>query len=212
MIVKVCGLREPENISQISASGADWLGFIFWKGSKRYAGAMERIPELREGQKKVGVFVNEKIIRIVELALKFGLDIIQLHADEAPRYIEKLRLALMEANHPSKIIKAVSIAERSDIHKADSYAPLADYLLFDTACKGKGGSGMQFDWELLKLYTAPTPFLLSGGIAPSDTTRLRSLRYPQLLGFDINSRFELSPGVKDSIAVRKFITELKNYE
>ena len=103
----------------------------------------------------------------------------------------------------------ISIGEASDFAKCEPYIGHADYFLFDTKCDGKGGSGRQFDWQMLSNYKFDVPFILSGGIGPDDAVRIKALNHPQLLGVDVNSRFETEPAMKDAALVKRFIAELK---
>jgi phosphoribosylanthranilate isomerase len=195
-------MRDAENIREADLmEGIDLMGFIFYPRSPRYVATK---PEyLPRHARRVGVFVNEQPERILELAEEYSLDYLQLHGNEQPALCRELR------SSGRGIIKALSIANADDFLATDAYQACADYLLFDTRCTGYGGSGHAFDWNLLDAYTGELPFLLSGGIAPEHADELRQLYHPRLAGFDLNSRFETAPGVKDIAAVQAFIRKVK---
>jgi phosphoribosylanthranilate isomerase len=200
-LIKVCGMTQADNIRSVEALGVDLMGFIFFSKSPRCVAV--RPDYLPTTAKRVGVFVNEKESVIAARAEEFGLEFIQLHGHEAPELCNTLR------NRGLKVIKALSVAEAADLKAAESYAGNCDYLMFDTKCKEYGGSGRRFDWSVLDSYTLSTPFLLSGGIGPESVDDLLLFSHPQLVGYDLNSRFESAPGVKDTEMLRKFIKEIK---
>lgn len=206
MIIKVCGMREQQNISHVAATGINWMGMIFWNRSSRFVGDMAVAAAIPEGITRVGVFVDQDANEVSEKTIGCSLHVIQLHGGESPSYIDALR-PLLPAS--TKVMKAISVGCEADIEKAASYEGTADYLLFDTKCVTVGGSGRQFDWSVLRSYRGSLPFLLSGGIGPGDALRLASFSHPRLMGIDLNSRFELSPGLKDSAALSVFVEELK---
>ena len=216
-IIKVCGMREPDNIRAVEALGIDMMGFIFWPKSKRY---VSELPDyLPTHAKRVGVFVDEAIETVCRLAADYALDFIQLHGHESPDYIRALKTPSSIIHHPSaiihhpsSIIKAFSIATTNDLEQTKDYEGLVDYFLFDTKGPSVGGNGEKFDWNVLYAYDGSTPFLLSGGIGPDDaevlTSQFSPLTSKKCIGIDLNSRFELSPGLKDVVALRKFLNEL----
>ena len=207
--IKVCGMRDPENIGQVVYAGADIIGFIFFSGSKRYVGEnpdntlFSRIPET---VKKAGVFVNEVPEKICMLSGKCKLDLIQLHGTESPHVCEALRYTGLQ------VIKAIGISDRSDFRTLDAYKDSCDFFLFDTASVQYGGTGVKFDWKILNDYQLQVPFFLSGGIALDDTVRILELNHPSFFGVDINSRFEISPGLKDAQLVGEFITKIRQFK
>lgn len=200
-LIKVCGMREAENIRAVEQLGVDMIGFIFYPKSPR---CLYELPGyLPVNALRVGVFVNENKQTIETYADRFGLDYIQLHGNESPEYCQSLRTAGM------KIIKAFSIACAKDLQPVHKYEATCDYLLFDTKTEQFGGSGNQFDWSLLHAYHGHTPFLLSGGINLYSVKALKAFHHPCLAGFDINSRFESAPGKKDTERINQFLQELK---
>lgn len=215
-MIKVCGLRDGENIRQVAALGVDWIGLIFWPHSPRYVSMIpsnagiipDRVSDIGEFKaKRVGVFVDPTAQDVITRVVNFQLDLIQLHGHETPTLIHNLRHTLADIR-PVKVIKAISVNSRDDITAYKDYADCVDYFLFDTKCKTVGGSGEQFDWSVLEAYDGDTPFLLSGGIGPDDAERVRRFHHPQCIGIDLNSRFESEPGFKDVAALRQFINQL----
>ena len=200
MIIKTCGMRDADNIRAVSELGIDWMGFIFWAPSSRYVS--EKPSFLPTRQKRVGVFVDARIEEVRSKADEYALDLIQLHGKESPAFCERLK-----ANSRQQLIKAFNIATQEDLEQTLPYEGLVDYFLFDTKAKMVGGNGTQFDWSVLSAYQGNTPFLLSGGIGPDDAEKVRNFHHPQLAGIDLNSRFELSPALKDIEKLKQFITE-----
>ena len=200
MIVKVCGMREAENIRAVEGLSVDLMGFIFWPRSSRYVS--ECPCYLPTNCKRVGVFVDTSIGDILHHVADYALD-----------YIRQLRGGDgLPVN--IRVIKALNIASAEDLAQTKFYEGLIDYFLFDTKGKTVGGNGIQFDWSVLASYHGTTPFLLSGGIGPDDAERLRTLRvldgFPieKCVGIDLNSRFELAPGLKDTTALQKILNAL----
>ena len=215
-MIKVCGLRNGENIRQVAALSVDWIGLIFWPQSPRYVSMIpsnagiipDRVSDIGEFKaKRVGVFVDPTAQDVITRVVNFQLDLIQLHDHETPTFIRNLRHTLADIR-PVKVIKAISVNSRDDIAAYKDYADCVDYFLFDTKCKTVGGSGEQFDWSVLEAYDGDIPFLLSGGIGPDDAERVRNFHHPQCIGIDLNSRFESEPGFKDVAALRQFINQL----
>ena len=199
LIIKVCGMREEQNISDLEKLDIDWMGMIFWSGSKRY---VSRPPSrLPQRVKKVGVFVDASLDDIRQHVSDYQLDIIQLHGHETPAFLEALK--------PLTLIKAFNIADASDLQKTKAYEGVADYFLFDTKGKIVGGNGEKFDWTVLTAYEGSTPFLLSGGIGPDDAQRVKKFHHPKCIGIDLNSRFESAPGLKDIDQLQTFIKQIR---
>ncbi len=197
-------MREPENIRAIEEKvKPDMMGFIFWKGSKRY---VSEVPAYLPKCTRVGVFVNPTEKEVLQRTNDFGLNAIQLHGQESPDFCRTIK---EQTELP--IIKAISIGEPDPslftLHSSQ-YEEIADFFLFDTKCKCVGGSGEQFDWDILQHYKGDTPFLLSGGIGPGDEEKVRRWRHPRWVGIDLNSRFETAPAYKDVEAIAKFVKGL----
>ena len=203
-LVKVCGMRDAENICEVEALGIDLMGFIFWPKSSRYVS--ERPAYLPTNCKRVGVFVDEDIETVKRIADDYALDYIQLHGHELADYCAQLR--------GFKLIKAFNIATTEDFKQTEPYTGIVDYFLFDTKGKSVGGNGEKFDWSVLSAYDGNTPFLLSGGIGPDDaevlTSHFSPLTSKKCVGIDLNSRFEIAPGLKDINKLKDFLNALNN--
>lgn len=199
LIIKVCGMREEQNISDLEKLDIDWMGMIFWSGSKRY---VSRPPSrLPQRVKKVGVFVDASLDDIRQHVNDYQLDIIQLHGHETPAFLEVLK--------PLTLIKTFNIADTSDLQNTKVYEGIADYFLFDTKGKIVGGNGEKFDWTVLTAYEGSTPFLLSGGIGPDDVQKVKQFHHHKCIGIDLNSRFESAPGLKDIVQLQTFIKQIR---
>lgn len=197
-VIKVCGMREGENIRAVEALGIDWMGFIFWGKSSRF---VSKLPTyLPTKAKRVGVFVNENLEQLKRIVDDYSLDIIQLHGSESPEFAQQLRDRV--------VIKAFSIATIDDLEQTKPYAGVVDFFLFDTKAQLPGGNGQQFDWNILENYDGDTPFLLSGGIGPDDSEHVCNFHHPRCIGIDLNSRFESEPAIKDVVALRRFLSQL----
>ena len=212
MKIKVCGMRESENISELLALKPDFIGFIFYNQSKRFVADFPQI-EIPSSIKKVGVFVNETIEEIVEKVKKYQLDFVQLHGNETADYCEKLRHLERSRKADSKmpnfeIIKAFSVDEKFDFSATKPFEKHVKLFLFDTKGKNYGGNGIKFNWELLQNYAGKTPFLLSGGINKNDAVEIRKINHPAFLGIDINSGFELEPALKNISEIKEFKSSL----
>ena len=203
--VKVCGLLDPRNAEEVAGTGPDFMGFIFYPGSKRFVG---HEPDRRlflqpPGISKTGVFVNEREDVVLKKASRFSLDVVQLHGSETAAYCSAIRSVGL------KVIKAVGVDEQFSFSALNDLADACDYFLFDTKTTGYGGSGRRFNWEKIKEYNGDLPFFLSGGIGPDDVNDIRSIRHTRLFAVDINSRFETEKGIKDPAAVKDFINNIK---
>jgi len=203
MIIKVCGMRDEENIRQLEQLDIDWMGFIFYQDSPRYAGQI--VKYLPSKKKKVGVFVDQNPQIIRDRAKDNHLFAIQLHGSEPPWYCINLR------EEGYKVIKSFGIDKDGFIPNAqlNAYEGKCDYFLFDTKTDLHGGSGKKFNWNRLADYKGETPFILSGGISPEDVEEIKSFSHPKFAGIDINSRFEISPAIKDVEAIKTFIKQLR---
>ena len=204
MKIKVCGMRDIENISDLYDAGIRMMGFIFYDKSKRFVS-----PEVRNSifggihpdTKTVGVFVNAPESFVHEMIDKYHLIFVQLHGEESPDYCLK-----MQAH--AKVIKAFSVDIDFDFDQVSEYQN-CDYLLFDAKGKEYGGNGIQYDWSLLSNYTLETPFLLSGGLGPKDVDKILAFDHPKFAGVDVNSGFEIEAGLKDIEKIKSFISYLR---
>ena len=194
-------MRNAENIRDVEALGIDMMGFIFCPKSSRYVSA--RPAYLPQKCKRVGVFVDEDIENIKKIADDYALDFVQLHGHESPDFIRTLKFQV--SGFRFQVIKAFNIATKEDLEATTPYAGLVDYFLFDTKGPSVGGNGEKFDWSVLEVYNGDTPFLLSGGIGPDDTGRILDYHHPKCIGVDLNSRFEIEPGIKDITKLKTFL-------
>jgi phosphoribosylanthranilate isomerase len=192
MKIKVCGLRESENINAVAALGPDYVGFICYNLSPRFIVELpaDIAADLPSNIQKTGVFVNEAAETIHSLIAKYGFNVIQLHGDESPEFSNSFRGKVT-------VFKAFGIDENFDFSQLNNYVNNVDYFLFDTKTKGYGGSGKTFDWAILNNYKLDVPFFLSGGISLDNLGEITKINHPQFYGVDLNSRFETAPGVKD---------------
>ena len=204
MKIKVCGMRDGENIRAVERLDIDMMGFICWERSLRY---VSEVPAYLPQCERVGVFVNPTLDEIQKRMETFDFSYIQLHGSESAEFCQAVR-----EKTGCKVIKAISISSEADLALADQYEGFVDLLLFDTKCTSFGGSGKQFSWDILRDYRNALPFLLSGGIGPEDTERLSEFHHDKCLGFDINSRFEIDPGIKDTEKIQNFIKGIQTYE
>jgi len=224
MKLKVCGMKEVENIKSIADLRPDYMGFIFYDQSKRNFEGI--IPELPKNIKKTGVFVNEYIEILVSLIEEYKLEAVQLHGDESVEYIRLLKdaicLSALDAESRKKsqkrpldstrgdksieIIKVFGIKDDFDFEVLKPYENEVNYFLFDTKGKERGGNGVKFDWSVLKEYPYSKPFFLSGGIGPLDIKEIQKIKDTGLpiYAVDINSQFESKPGLKEVNKVKEF--------
>ncbi|WP_313114030.1 phosphoribosylanthranilate isomerase [Aequorivita sediminis] len=195
------------NLAEVAKLQPAYLGFIFYDKSPRFFNA-EEIPQLPPGVKKVGVFVDENISKVIELTKKYTLDIIQLHGNETNAYVRDLQSNLEFSD--TLVWKAFSLDDKFDFSELSSYQNTVDKFLFDTKGKEKGGNGYTFNWKVLKDYTLTKPFILSGGIGLDEIESLKELLQTDLpiYAIDVNSRFETKPGLKNIEDLKKFKNEL----
>ena len=199
MKLKICGMKNPQNIIEVAALLPDFMGFIFWEKSPRFFTGT--LPELPKSIKKVGVFVDATLEEIQFEISKHDLDLIQLHGNESPIFCRQLQ----EQNIP--VIKAFAIDAHFDLEWLSPYEHVTDYYLFDTKGPNPGGNGQQFDWNILKDYKSQKPVFLSGGIDIESMEALKNLHFP-LFAIDVNSRFETDPGLKSTSLLHQFKSQL----
>jgi phosphoribosylanthranilate isomerase len=195
-------MRNAVNIAEVAMLEPDYMGFVFYDRSPRYAVELNHtvLGILSPKTLSVGVFVNAKPEHIVGMAEHYRFGALQLHGDESPEYCAELK-----AGCTCEIIKAFGIKSGEDFASALDYEHVCDYFLFDTKTELRGGSGDKFDHSLLASYRGKTPFFLSGGITPADAENIRANLHPLCIGVDINSGFEILPGLKDVERIKKFI-------
>lgn len=199
--IKICGMRDKENIWQILEFEPDYLGFIFYEKSLRYVpeAQMKEIIKLNFGEtERVGVFVDEAFEKILDFADNGFFDVVQLHGNETPKMVKALK------NEGLEVIKVFSVDDNFDAKILTKYSD-ADYFLFDTKGKLPGGNGVKFNWDMLEKSKIKKPFFLSGGLGVEDLETVRSLNSKNLYGLDFNSKLELQPGLKDVEKVKEVL-------
>ncbi|MTG96699.1 MULTISPECIES: phosphoribosylanthranilate isomerase [Myroides] len=204
--VKVCGLKYKENIQELTSLPIDYMGFIFYPSSKRYAGNLDTtlLSDIPSTIKKVGVFVNAKLSEIQDIVTLYCLDYIQLHGAET---VEDCNY-FYQQNIP--IIKAFAITDTFDFKQTAPYEKYCSLFVFDTACKQYGGSGKSFDWTILQSYNGKTPFLLSGGLGLQNIKEALKITHKQLIGFDLNSQLETEIALKDCKQIQTITNIIKH--
>lgn len=204
MKLKVCGMKYKDNIEAVANLQPDYLGFIFYEKSPRFFDA--EIPKIPKSVKKVGVFVNANLSEIENKIKKYHLDAVQLHGNESPEFCKRIKDA--------KIIKVFSIKDNFNFSKLKPYEDVCDYFLFDTKGKLPGGNGYTFNWEVFKDYPSTKPFFLSGGIGIKEIDNVKSFLQGEeskyCYAIDVNSKFELQPGLKNSEELKEFKYELQH--
>ncbi|RZP08533.1 MAG: phosphoribosylanthranilate isomerase [Flavobacteriales bacterium] len=200
MKLKVCGMKFSDNISEIESLKPDFMGFIFYKKSKRFFNESKLI--LNDKINRVGVFVNQEINEVIDNIKKYKLDYVQLHGEEDVRYCLSIKSIC-------KVIKVFKIDDTFNFDKVKKFENVSDYYLFDTKTNLHGGSGKKFNWEILKNYNSKKYFFLSGGISENDIEEIKKIRkiYP-IIGIDINSKFELPNLKKDRDKIKSLIDKI----
>lgn len=207
MKLKVCGLKY--NPLEVASLRPDYIGFVFWEGSARHM--TEPLPKgLPVPPQRVGVFVDAAPFYILEKCREYGLALVQLHGSETPAYCRDLKEQMLQATHtPPRLIKAFAVGDGFDFSPLETYLPWVDFLLFDSRGPLPGGNGTGFDWRQLEHYPFDKPYFLSGGISERDRERLtafcQSPAARHCHALDVNSRFELEPGRKDILRLKRFM-------
>jgi phosphoribosylanthranilate isomerase len=206
MKLKICGMKYPDNILEVGALLPDYMGFIFWEKSARYFDGV--IPDLPKSIKKVGVFVNESTEVILAKAIKYDLQAIQLHGQESLEFCLNLK---NELDSKIEIIKVFSVDDDFNFDALKPFETVCDYFLFDTKGKLPGGNGTTFDWKVLEKYPSSKPFFLSGGIGIEEMEAVKEISKTDLplYAIDINSKFEIEPGLKNIEKLNSFKDNLK---
>lgn len=192
MQIKICGLKHRDNIEAVTALKPDYVGFICYAPSPRFAAELddETLASLPKTIGKTAVFVNETAETIHQLIDKYHFDAIQLHGNENPEFCAEFKGEVI-------VLKAFGIDQDFDFGRLDQYVGSVDFFLFDTKTDKHGGSGKSFDWSLLDNYKLDIPFFLSGGLSLDNLGEVKAIKHPQFYGVDLNSRFEIEPGLKD---------------
>ena len=202
MRLKVCGMRELENISALSELDPNYIGFIFWSESSRFVD--KKTPPLDKKIIKTGVFVDASFDYILAKIKDHQLDAVQLHGQESCSYCKVIK------DYGLKVIKSFSIKNTFDFNTLEDYENSCDYYLFDTKGKLPGGNGFNFDWKILNEYPSQKPFFLSGGIGVDNLNEIKKLVKTKLPihAIDVNSKFETAPGNKNIELLKKFKKEI----
>ena len=206
MKVKVCGLRNAENIKAVAALGPDYIGLIRYEPSPRYVSDLDAagLNDIAETILKTGVFVNESSELVKQTIDNYGLNVIQLHGNESADFAAAFKNKVV-------VLKAFGVDENFDFQTLENYVDSVDFFLFDTKTLAHGGSGLSFDWSILNSYNLDVPFFLSGGLSLDNLHEIARIKHPQFYGVDLNSRFETSPGMKDLEKLKKAFAIIKQY-
>ncbi len=205
-LIKVCGLNDGGNVAALMALQPDFIGFIFYEKSKRFfENETEKVQFIKniKNVNKTGVFVNAGFEEIMQRVKRLNLQYVQLHGEETPDLCSKLQKEV-------KVIKAFSIKEHFDFKNTERYLLACDYFLFDCFTEAYGGSGKKFNWLQLENYHYAKKYFLSGGIQPADAAAIKNLKLPGLFAIDVNSGFEIAPGLKNIKEIKTFIHEIRN--
>ena len=204
MKIKICGMKYSENIRAVAELKPDFMGFIFYPKSPRYAEPLDiaTLNAIPPTIKKIGVFVNENLENILTICYKYKLDGVQLHGTELVEMCNELKKV------GYIVIKAFPVAKAYNFKVTKAYEGVCDYYLFDTKTDAYGGSGVKFNWGILDEYVGETPFLLSGGIAADDAEAILKIEHPKFAGIDLNSKFEVKPGLKNITLLEEFLNQL----
>jgi len=200
--IKICGMKDFQNIVEVGTLFPDYMGFIFWKKSARYFNGI--LPELPKSIKKVGVFVDASVLEIQKKVKQYNLHMVQLHGHESPEFCMHLKKELPDLT----VIKVFSIKEDFNFKSLSPFELVCDYFLFDTQGKLPGGNGYSFDWKLLEKYPSIKPFFLSGGIGIEELDAVKAILRTDLPihAIDLNSKLEVKPGQKNITSCREVIS------
>ena len=201
MKLKVCGMKYKDNMEAVASLQPDYMGFIFYDKSSRFFDT--DIPQISKSIKKAGVLVNTELETVIEKIKQHSLDTVQLHGKESPEYCNTL------SEFDIEIIKVFSIKDEFNFKELNPYKDSVDYFLFDTKGKLPGGNGYTFNWDVLKDYPLTIPYFLSGGIGLNEIDKIAAFKNSPASKYcyaiDVNSKFEIEPGLKNINELEKFI-------
>lgn len=203
LLIKVCGMREQDNILQLLELPIHYMGHIFYKKSARYVGDLENFDTSKD-IKKTGVFVNSSIAEILESVNRLSLKAVQLHGDETAETASALKSEGLE------VIKAFGIDEEFDWSQLEPFVEHVDFFLFDSKSPAYGGTGKAFNWQKLKEYPFEKPYFLSGGLSLENLEEAINFEDKRLVGLDLNSKFEIEPGLKDIEKLKLALKTIRN--
>ncbi|MGB7528840.1 phosphoribosylanthranilate isomerase [Sphingobacterium cellulitidis] len=203
LLIKVCGMKEPDNISQLLELPIHYIGHIFYQKSARYVGDLANL-DISKNIKKTGVFVNSSIAEILESVNRLSLKAVQLHGDETAEMASALKSEGLE------VIKAFGIDEEFDWKQLESFVDHVDFFLFDSKSPAYGGTGKAFNWQKLKEYPFEKPYFLSGGLSLDNLEEAINFEDKRLVGLDLNSKFEIEPGLKDIEKLKLALKTIRN--
>jgi len=198
VFVKICGITNLEDALAAVHAGADAVGLNFWKPGKRYVDpkqAAEIAAQVK--MKKVGVFVDEEISTVLEIARTVGLDALQLHGAETPEFVRALA--------PFEVWKAVKMTGAVDWQSWG-----VKTFLLDSPGALPGGTGATFDWSLAPAAKAHGRVILAGGLNPENVAA--AIRSVRPWGVDVASGVEVSPRQKDHHKIRAFVRAARETE
>jgi phosphoribosylanthranilate isomerase len=206
MKIKVCGLRDVDNIKAVTALKPDYVGFICYDRSPRFVSdiAVADLDNLSADIYKTAVLVNESKEKVEELISNYRFNAIQLHGNESPEFANSFRDRVV-------VFKAFGLNEDFDFSQLNNYVNKVDYFLFDTKTVIHGGSGKTFNWAILNNYKLDVPFFLSGGLSLDNLAEVKNITHPQFYGVDLNSKFETAPGVKDIEKLKQAFDMIKQF-
>lgn len=203
LLIKVCGMKEPDNILQLLELPIQYMGHIFYQKSARYVGDLANL-DISKNIKKTGVFVNSSIAEILESVNRLSLKAVQLHGDETAEMASALKSEGLE------VIKAFGIDEEFDWNQLESFVDHVDFFLFDSKSAAYGGTGKAFNWQKLKEYPFEKPYFLSGGLSLENLEEAINFEDKRLVGLDLNSKFEIEPGLKDIEKLKLALKIIRN--
>ena len=199
-------MKYQDNMEAVATLQPDYMGFIFYDKSSRFFNT--EIPQLPETIIKTGVFVDADLETVLQTIEKHNLEAVQLHGKETLEYCKALKTSNIE------IIKVFSIKDEFNFDMLQPYEGIVDYFLFDTKGKLPGGNGYTFNWDVLKDYKSTTPYFLSGGIGLNEIDKIAAFKKSSASKYcyaiDVNSKFEIEPGLKNTNELEKFKHELQH--
>ena len=205
LIIKICGLSTEETMQAALDAGADMVGLMFFPKSPRHVSLSEacKLADMARGKAEiVALTVNMDLDGLSRINELVNPDIFQFHGSETPE-----ACAAAKVMYRKKVMKAVPVSEQADLEQAQFYSIVADWILFDAkppeGSELPGGNGVSYDWTLLKGLDLAKPFMLSGGLDPSNVAE--AIAKSGVTAVDVSSGVEREKGVKDSELIRAFV-------